>query len=110
MSKFDSYFDPPEPHEDPSIAIMEAIGEEVSRQHKAAFNGNTANHDQTNSENDFIAIVLAYLGRASRKVFRNDREACGYRENMIKAAATIVSALCAESFRDSAESDPGDHY
>ena len=42
---------------------------------------------------DWIAYVSAYIGRASRKVLRNDVENQQFRENMVKAAALCVAAI-----------------
>lgn len=53
--------------------------------------------DESNSRNDWIAYVIAYLGRASQKVFRNEKEEQDYRENLVKAAGLIISALLAEN-------------
>lgn len=85
----------------PSIAIMDEIAAELERQVKMAHGGDTAALDLRHSENDWIAIVLAYLGRASRGVFRNDRENQEFRPNMIKAATTIISALTAIQSKES---------
>lgn len=46
-----------------------------------------------NTPNDFIAYINAYIGRAAQKCFRNDREGCNFRENMIKAGALIIAAI-----------------
>jgi hypothetical protein len=76
--------------------VLDEIVAERQRQKDLAFNGNTDDFDKTNSRNDWIAYVNAYIGRAAEKVFRNERERCNYRENMVKAAAIIVAALEAE--------------
>lgn len=49
--------------------------------------------DKQNSSNDWIAYIVAYTGRAARKVYRNDREHQYFRENIIKVAALCVAAL-----------------
>lgn len=79
--------------EDPSIGVIEDILDERERQKKLALGGDTNKFDQTNTRNDWIAYVNAYTGRAAQKVFRNDREKCDFRENMVKAAAVIVAAI-----------------
>ena len=94
MGKSDSYLDPPDPPEDPSIAILEEIDQELARQQQLAKDsGEGSAFDQKNLRNDWVAYVVAYLGRASHKVFRNQREKCDYRENLIKAGALIVAAI-----------------
>lgn len=75
---------------------IDAIRAERVRQQGLALGGNTRSHDTTNSRNDWIAIILSYLGRASQRVFRNEQEQCDYRQNLIKAAALIVAALEAD--------------
>jgi hypothetical protein len=57
-------------------------------------NGNGAN-DLEWTENDWIAFVNAYLGRASQGVYRNEKEKQSYRDNLVKAGGLIVSALVA---------------
>jgi hypothetical protein len=52
--------------------------------------------ETTNSLNDRIAVALAYLGRASQKVIRNEREGCDAVENLVKAAAVIAYAIDVE--------------
>jgi hypothetical protein len=49
--------------------------------------------DDNDTENDYIAYALAYLGRASRGVFRNEREKSDYKTNMIKAAGLIITGV-----------------
>lgn len=73
--------------------ILEQIKAERVRQKELAHGGDTDSFDKTNTCNDWIAYINAYLGRAARRVLRNDREGQGYRENMIKAGALIVAAL-----------------
>jgi hypothetical protein len=73
--------------------VLDDIAEERHLQIAFAFAGDTNKFDMTNSRNDWIAYAIAYLGRASQKVFRNERELCDYRGNMVKAAAIIVAAL-----------------
>jgi hypothetical protein len=49
--------------------------------------------DRDNSQNDWIAYINAYTGRAAQKVPRNEREGHTFRENMVKAAALAVAAI-----------------
>ncbi len=76
--------------------IIELIKAERIRQVEIAHSGDTNAFDKTNTKNDWIAYVNAYIGRAADKCFRNERENQDYKENMIKAAALIVAALEAE--------------
>lgn len=55
--------------------------------------GDTDEFDKSNTQNDWIAYINAYTGRASQKVGRNEKEAQEFRTNMIKAAALCVAAL-----------------
>jgi hypothetical protein len=78
----------PEP-EDPGIKVIHDIIDERERQKRLA----VADLDLTNTRNDYIAYVTAYIGRAADKCPRNDREGQEFRTNMLKAAALIVAAL-----------------
>lgn len=49
-----------------------------------------------NSRNDRIAVALAYLGRASAGVIRNEREGHDPKAMLVKAAAVLVAAIEAE--------------
>ena len=73
--------------------VLEDIKKEREKQIQLAHGGNTETFDKTNSKNDWIAYVNAYIGRAAEKVFRNEREQQTFRDNMIKAGALIVAAL-----------------
>jgi hypothetical protein len=55
--------------------------------------GNTDATDPVNTPNDWIVFAVAYLGRAGQGVYRNQREGCDYRENLVKAAALLVAAI-----------------
>jgi hypothetical protein len=66
---------------------------ERNRQVLLALGGDTEAFDRSNSANDWIAYVNAYLGRAARKVYRNDHEQQKFRENMVKAAALCIAAI-----------------
>lgn len=73
--------------------ILNEIRVERERQIALAHGGNTKAFDEANSRNDWIAYVNAYIGRAAAKVFKNEREACEFRANMLKAAALCVAAI-----------------
>jgi len=64
--------------------ILQMIEGERERQIKLAHGGDTDGFDKGNSRNDWIAYIIAYAGRASEKVFRNEREGCDFKEYMIK--------------------------
>lgn len=70
------------------------IADIVAAREAAGAKGN-ANDDLTHSGNDWIAFITAYLGRAARGVYRNDKEGQQYRDNLVKAGGLIVSALVA---------------
>ena len=73
--------------------VLDDIRTERQRQKDLAHGGDTEEFDKGNSRNDWIAYVNAYTGRAACKVFRNEREGCGFRDNMVKAAALAVAAI-----------------
>lgn len=73
--------------------ILQQIRDERRRQADLAHGGDTESFDKTNTRNDWVAYATAYLGRAADKAFRNEREKCDFRENLVKAAAVIVAAL-----------------
>ncbi len=91
---------PPEPVEHPSVGIVEELLAEVERTANIGTNIN----DDTSTKNDWVAYVIAYLGRAADKVFRNQRENQDYRANLIKAGGLIISALVANDIKEN--SDP----
>lgn len=74
--------------------VTKAIHDILDEREKALSNLPEGFED-TNSKNDYVAYVTAYLGRASDKVFRNEREAQTFRENMVKAAGLCLSAIVA---------------
>lgn len=76
-----------------SATVFDEVFQERSRQIGLAHGGNTEEFDKTNSRNDWIAYVNAYIGRAAQKCYRNEREGQQFRENMIKAAALCVAAV-----------------
>lgn len=49
--------------------------------------------DRTNTKNDYIANITAYVGRAAYKCGRNEREGQEFEANLIKAGALIVAAI-----------------
>jgi hypothetical protein len=73
--------------------ILNEIIAERLRQVDLKHGGGTVEFDKTNTQNDWVAYIAAYAGRASDKVARNDREGCDFRENMIKVAALAISAI-----------------
>ena len=73
--------------------VLDEIYLERERQHDLTIGGNTEKFDESNSQNDWVAYITAYAGRASQKVDRNDREGCLFRDNMIKVAALAVAAI-----------------
>lgn len=79
--------------DDPMESVIDDIVAERNRQKALAHGGNTDDFDKTNTRNDWVAYATAYLGRASDKVFRNQREKCDFRENLVKAATVIVAAI-----------------
>lgn len=77
-----------------------SIPDQACRDIFAQFKGpqaqtNKRRFDEDNSRNDFIAIAIAYLGRAADRVPRNDVEGCDYRENLVKAGGIILGAIIA---------------
>jgi hypothetical protein len=73
--------------------ISQLVEMERKRQHALAHDGDTDSFDKKLSANDFIALSVSYLGKASQKSFRNQRENQSYRENIIKTIALLYSAL-----------------
>jgi len=73
-------------------AVADIVSER-ERQIQLAHGGDTASFDETNTKNDWIAYINAYLGRASDRVFRNEREGQSFRDNMVKAAALALAAI-----------------
>lgn len=73
--------------------VIQDIVAERQRQRDLAHGGDTDEFDRGNSRNDWIAYINAYTGRAANKVFRNEKEGCGFRDNMVKAAALAVAAI-----------------
>jgi len=69
---------------------LKLIQEEIDKQSER---GDVAAVEAKNSRNDRIAIAIAYLGRSSEKVLRNEKEGCDAKSNLIKAAAVICAAI-----------------
>jgi len=73
--------------------ILGEIVKERAHQIQCEHGGDTNAFDETNSQNDWVAYICAYAGRAANKVARNGREGCKFRENMIKVAALAAAAV-----------------
>lgn len=72
-----------------SETVLDLIKQEYDRQRQI---GNS-NDDASNTKNDWIGAISAYVGRAADKVHRNNREGQTFRENLVKVAALAISAL-----------------
>ncbi len=73
--------------------ILDQVLIERQRQRDMGHGGDTEEFDKGNSQNDWIAYITAYLGRAADKVFRNIKEVQSFEGNMIKVAALALAAL-----------------
>jgi len=73
--------------------VFNMVHDERERQITLAHGGDTEEFDKGNSQNDWIAYVNAYTGRAAQKVFRNEKEGQTFLTNMTKAAAICLAAL-----------------
>ncbi len=73
--------------------LLKEIIKERERQMKLAHGGNTDEFDKKNSQNDWVAYIMAYAGRAADKVTRNKNEGQDFRQNMIKVAALAIAAI-----------------
>lgn len=73
--------------------VTELIRKERKRQKELSHGGNTDDFDSKLSANDFISLTISYLGRATQKSFRNEREKQSFEENIIKAIALLYSSL-----------------
>jgi hypothetical protein len=71
--------------------------DEVLAEHDAQSNA----LDLQLSENDWIAFITAYAGRAARGVRRNERENQTYRANLVKVGGLVLSALAAYDVKNS---------
>ncbi len=72
---------------------LEDVRLERVRQIDLAHGGDTEAFDCRNSQNDWVAYISAYVGRASDEVARNEQEDCDFRENMVKTAALAIAAI-----------------
>jgi hypothetical protein len=72
---------------------LDAICDERLRQIGLAHGGNTEEFDKGNSQNDWVAYVVAYAGRAAQKVARNEKEGQEFRANMVKVGALALAAI-----------------
>lgn len=75
------------------MTVLNDIQDERDRQTKLAHGGDTEKFDMGNTQNDWVAYIAAYSGRASQKVGRNTREGQTFRENMVKVAALAIAAI-----------------
>jgi len=75
------------------MLIDDQILVERKRQGTLAIGGDTDAFDRTNTQNDWVAYIVAYAGRAAQKVKRNERENQSFRDNIIKVAALCQAAL-----------------
>ena len=73
--------------------ILQEVAEERERQIDLALEGDTDAFDLDNTQNDWIAFITAYAGRAAEKCYRNHREGLDFRVMMIKVAALAVAAI-----------------
>ena len=74
--------------------ILDEILQERKRQIDACQHGGDTNQfDKGNSQNDWIAYLNAYIGRAADKVHRNEVEGQTFRRNIVKAAALCLAAV-----------------
>ncbi len=74
-------------------SILTEILQERERQIEIQIGGDTNAFDETNSANDWVSYIVAYAGRASSKVHRNERDGQSFRDNMIKVGALVVAAI-----------------
>ena len=77
------------------IVILDEINEERKRQHRLAHGGDTDKFDEQNTQNDWIAYIATYSGRAAQKIEKNERDGEDFRKNMIKVAALALAAISA---------------
>jgi hypothetical protein len=73
--------------------VFEEIASERARQKSLAHGGDTDAFDKNNTCNDWISFITAYAGRAADRCFRNEREKCDFRENILKVATLAVAAI-----------------
>lgn len=75
------------------MSALQSIQTERARQTAMKHGGDTDLFDTTNSQNDWVAYISSYAGRASQKVARNEREGQTFRENMVKVGALAIAAI-----------------
>ena len=80
---------------------FDLIKQELDRQKALPNAADIAAQEAKNTLNDRVATALAYLGRVPKTVFRNTREGCDPTENLVKAAAVLVTAI--EATRSASE-------
>lgn len=70
----------------------QAIFEEIAqkRQHRTKTQRLVNLSDQYNSQNDWVAFICTFAGRATDNIVNNTN---GFRENMLKVAALAVAAI-----------------
>jgi len=76
-----------------SNTVIADIRSERKRQKTLALGEDTDAFDRSNSQNDWVAHITAYVGRAASKVHRNQRETCLFRSHMVKVAALAMAAI-----------------
>lgn len=74
-------------------SVLGLIVQERHRQKALDLGGDTDSFDKTLFANDFIALAVSYLGRATQKSFRNERENQPFEENVIKAITVLCACL-----------------
>jgi hypothetical protein len=77
------------------MSVQAKVIADIVAAREAANAGGNGARDLEWSQNDWLAFVNAYLGRASQGVYRNEKEKQSYRDNLVKAGGLIVSALVA---------------
>ena len=74
--------------------LLAAIKAERDRQiNLCKHGGDTENFDSKNTQNDWIAFIVAYAGRASARCGINRRQSENFAVNMTKVAALALAAL-----------------
>ncbi len=73
--------------------VDEILAERARQVEVCKHGGDTNSFDRTNTQNDWVAYITAYAGRASAKVGKNHLQGETFRENMIKVAALVVAAI-----------------
>lgn len=77
------------------MTISEEVNKARVRAAKLLVESGQEIFDHDNSQNDWVAYICAYAGRAAQKVVRNDREGCTFRQNMLKVAGLAMDAIAA---------------